>query len=128
MVLPMRRGPSDTQMSAFLRTRSHLHPAVHRVQDALSLAPQQDWAMPQMAALACTSTRHLNRLFEEHAGVSALHFLRGLRVELAAKALQAGKSVAQAALAAGFNSDLQLRRAWVAEGWAGLPSQSLLNS
>ncbi len=124
MVMPMRRGPSDPQLSAFLSSRAHLHPAVHRVQDALSQAPQEDWTADRMAQVACTSTRHLNRLFDEHVGMSALDFLRSIRVELAAKALQAGKSVAQAAEMVGFHSDLQLRRAWIAEGKAGLPSQA----
>ncbi len=123
MVMPMRRGPGDPQLSAFLSSRAHLHPAVHRVQDAVSQAPHEPWTAEQMAQVACTSTRHLSRLFEEHVGLSPLDFLRSIRVELAAKALQAGKSVAQAADLCGFSSDLQLRRAWKALGKEGLPSQ-----
>lgn len=123
MVMPMRRGPGDPELSAFLSGRAHLHPAVHRVQDAVSQSPSEPWTAERMAQVACTSTRHLSRLFEEHVGMSPLDFLRSIRVELAAKALQAGKSVAQAAELVGFHSDLQLRRAWVAEGKEGLPSQ-----
>jgi transcriptional regulator GlxA family with amidase domain len=122
MVMPMRRGADATQQSAFLRTRSHLHPAVHRVQDAVSLAPTEDWPAERMAQVACTSTRHLSRLFDEHVGMRPLDFVRSLRLELASKALQAGNSVAQATQLAGFRSDLQLRRAWVAQGLGGLPS------
>ena len=124
MVMPMRRGLGDPEISAFLSGRGHLHPAVHRVQDAVSQAPGEAWTAERMAQVACTSTRHLNRLFEEHVGMSALDFLRSIRVELAAKALQAGKSVAQAAQLVGFHSDLQLRRAWRADGKTGLPSQT----
>ena len=124
MVMPMRRGPGDPEISVFLSSRAHLHPALHRVQDAVQVAPAQDWSVEIMAQIACTSTRHLSRLFEEHTGMSPLHFVRGIRVELAAKALQAGKSVAQAVEISGFNSDLQLRRAWLAEGKTGLPSQA----
>ncbi len=58
--------------------------------------------------------------------MSPLQFVRSIRVELAAKALQAGKSVVQAVELSGFSSDLQLRRAWVAEGKTGLPSQAKL--
>jgi transcriptional regulator GlxA family with amidase domain len=122
MVMPMRRGADAQQQSAFLRSRSHLHPAVHRVQDAVSLAPAQDWSAERMAQVACTSTRHLSRLFDEHVGMRPLDFVRSLRLELASKALQAGNSVAHAAQLAGFHSDLQLRRAWVAHGLDGLPS------
>lgn len=124
MVMPMRRSASDPQLSAFLSHRAHLHPAVHRVQDALSQAPQQAWTAETIAEVACTSTRHINRLFDEHVGMSALDFLRTIRVELAAKALQNGKSVAQAAALCGFSSDLQMRRAWKASGKESLPSQS----
>jgi transcriptional regulator GlxA family with amidase domain len=124
MVMPMRRGPNDPEMSAFLSSRAHLHPAVHRVQDAVSQAPREEWTAERMAQVACTSTRHLNRLFDEHVGMSPLDFLRSIRVELAGKALQAGKSVAQAAELCGFHSDLQLRRAWKALGKQGLPSQT----
>jgi transcriptional regulator GlxA family with amidase domain len=124
MVMPMRRGPGDPEMSAFLSSRAHLHPAVHRVQDAVSLAPRENWTAERMAEVACTSTRHLNRLFDEHVGMSPLDFLRSIRVELAGKALQAGKSVAQTAELCGFNSDLQLRRAWKALGKEGLPSHT----
>jgi transcriptional regulator GlxA family with amidase domain len=122
MVMPMRRGADAPQQSAFLRTRTHLHPAIHRVQDAVSLTPTQDWPAERMAQVACTSTRHLSRLFDEHVGMRPLDFVRSLRLELASKALQAGHSVAHAAQLAGFRSDLQLRRAWVAHGLAGLPS------
>ena len=124
MVMPMRRSASDPQLSAFLSHRAHLHPAVHRVQDALSLAPQQVWTAETIAQVACTSTRHLNRLFDEHVGMSPLDFLRNIRVELAAKALQSGKSVAQTAVLCGFSSDLQMRRAWRAAGRESLPSNA----
>jgi transcriptional regulator GlxA family with amidase domain len=124
MVLPMRRGADAPQLSAFLRSRAHLHPAVHRVQDAVSLAPAQDWPAERMASIACTSTRHLSRLFEEHVGLRPLDFVRSLRLELASKALQSGHSVRKAAELAGFSSDLQLRRAWKASGLEGVPKKA----
>ena len=126
MVMPMRRGPGDPEISVFLSSRAHMHPALHRVQDAVQGAPTQEWSAERMSQVACISPRHLSRLFEEHTGMSPLQFVRSTRVELAAKALQAGKSVAQAVELSGFSSDLQLRRAWVAEGKPGLPSQAKL--
>jgi transcriptional regulator GlxA family with amidase domain len=122
MVMPMRRSASDVQLSPFLQGRAHLHAAVHRVQDALSQDPSHRWNAQRMAQVACTSTRHLNRLFADHVGMSPLEYLRSLRVSLAQRALQAGKTVSQAVHLAGFNSDLQLRRSWVAQGHEGLPS------
>ncbi len=124
MVMPLRRGPHDPQLSPFLAHRDHLHSALHRVQDAVSAQPQTDWTVPRMAALAHTSSRHLARLFAEHAGVTPLAYLRRLRLASAQAALQAGQGVTQAAAMAGFNSDTQLRRAWRQFGLPGSPSAS----
>jgi transcriptional regulator GlxA family with amidase domain len=65
-----------------------------------------------MADAAHVTQRHLLRLFGEHAGVSPLHYLERIRLERARQSLQHGASVTRAAEAAGFSSDLQLRRAW----------------
>lgn len=124
LVVALRRGPDDPEMSPFLQYRNHLHPAVHRVQDALAQAPQNDWTLPRMAAVAHTSPRHLSRLFAEHAGTSPHEYLRSIRLDLARLALSAGRTVSQAAELAGFSSDTQLRRAWRASGWPGAPSQA----
>ena len=43
MVAFTRRGPQEPQRSPLLAHRDHLHPAVHRVQDAVCAAPGSDW-------------------------------------------------------------------------------------
>ena len=43
MVLALRRGPGDPELSPFLAHRNHLHSAVHRVQDAISQQPARSW-------------------------------------------------------------------------------------
>ena len=116
LVLALRRGPDDPELSPFLRHRDHRHAALHRVQDAVQRDPRQDWDLSSMAAVACTSPRHLARLFEAHAGVSPLRYLRQIRLALADAALASGHSVTQAADLAGFRSDGQLRRAWLQMG------------
>lgn len=127
MVVALRRGPHDPELSPFLAYRRHLHPALHRVQDAVSQRPQEDWTTGRMAEVACTSARHLSRLFTEHAGIAPLQYLRRLRLATADAALQSGASVAQAAERAGFGSDTQLRRAWQQFGKPGTPSQIRLH-
>jgi transcriptional regulator GlxA family with amidase domain len=122
MVLPLRRGPNDPELSPFLQGRAHMHPGVHRVQDAVGNAPLNDWTVTRMAEVACTSPRHLARLFDDHVGQAPLAYLRSIRLALAQQALGAGQSVGQAAETAGFSSDTQLRRAWHAAGKAGTPS------
>ncbi|MBC5767417.1 GlxA family transcriptional regulator [Ramlibacter albus] len=124
MVLALRRGPQDPELSPFLAHRNHLHAALHRVQDAVSAEPQQAWDVPAMARIAHTSTRHLTRLFVEHAGVAPLEYLRRIRLSVAQAALATGRNVTQAAQLAGFGSDTQLRRAWRQFGLAGTPSSA----
>ena len=120
MVVYLRRTPSDPELSPLLAHRHHLHPAVHRVQDAVSASPERDWDMAALADAAHVTQRHLLRLFGEHAGVSPLHYLEKIRLERARQTLQRGASVTRAAEAAGFSSDLQLRRAWTRH-WGGSP-------
>ncbi|MGJ7494028.1 GlxA family transcriptional regulator [Variovorax sp. RT4R15] len=125
MVVALRRGPHDPELSPFLAYRNHLHAALHRVQDAVSERPQADWSVPRMAEVAHTSPRHLTRLFVEHAGVAPLAYLRRLRLASAQLALASGANVTQAAELSGFGSDTQLRRAWHLFGLPGSPSASI---
>ena len=124
MVVALRRGPQDPELSPFLNHRNHLHPVVHRVQDAVSQAPQDDWSVPRMAELGHTSPRHLARLFEEHAGVTPLTYLQRIRLAVAQAALRSGHNVTQAAQMSGFGSDTQLRRAWHRHGQPGAPGDT----
>jgi transcriptional regulator GlxA family with amidase domain len=128
MVVALRRGPQDPELSPFLNHRNHLHPVVHRVQDAVSQAPQEDWSVPRMAERGHTSPRHLARLFDEHAGVSPLAYLQQIRLAVAQAALQSGRNVTQAAQMAGFSSDTQFRRAWHRHGGEGAPSRAMARS
>jgi transcriptional regulator GlxA family with amidase domain len=120
MVVYLRRSPRDTELSPFHMHRRHLHPTVHRVQDAIVTEPQRDWNMASLADVGHTAERHLLRLFIDHAGISPLHYLRLIRLERARQSLEYGATVTRAAAAAGFGSDLQLRRAWNRE-WGGSP-------
>jgi transcriptional regulator GlxA family with amidase domain len=122
MVVALRRGPQDPELSPFLAYRNHMHPALHRVQDAVSAEPQRVWTVPRMAEVGHTSTRHLTRLFLDHAGTAPLQYLRRIRLAVAQAALESGRNVTQAAQIAGFTSDTQLRRTWRQLGVAGRPS------
>jgi transcriptional regulator GlxA family with amidase domain len=123
MVVALRRGPHDPELSPFLAYRNHVHPALHRVQDAVSQSPQSDWSVPGMAAVAHTSPRHLTRLFLEYGQIAPLQYLRRIRLAVAQTALASGDNVTAAAAAAGFSSDTQLRRAWQHFAVPGTPSR-----
>lgn len=124
MVVYLRRSPRDTELSPFHMHRRHLHPTVHRVQDAIVSEPQRDWDMASLAHVGQATQRHLLRLFIDHAGISPLHYLRLIRLERARQSLEYGATVTRAAEEAGFASDLQMRRAWSRQ-WGGSPRDAL---
>lgn len=111
MVVYLRRGPDDPEISPLLQHRQHLHPAVHRVQDAVCERPAQDWSLDALAGVAHVTPRHLSRLFREHAGLSPREYVERIRAALAQQALQQGASVNAASDLAGFSSPRQWRRA-----------------
>ncbi len=124
MVVYLRRSAGDPEFSPFLTHRRHLHPAVHRVQDAILKQPEREWDMAALAAVGHTTERHLLRLFLDQAGVSPLNYLRSIRLERARRFLECGSSVSRAAEVAGFTSGMQLRRAWSRQ-WGGTPRDLL---
>lgn len=110
MVVYGRRGPEDPELSPLLAHRRHLHPAVHRVQDAVGAEPAAAWSLQAMAEVACVTPRHLARLFREHAGLSPHAWLQQLRVALVEQSLEAGRPAKQALADAGIGGSRQWRR------------------
>jgi transcriptional regulator GlxA family with amidase domain len=113
LVIYLRRSGSDPQLSPWLEGRNHLHPAVHRVQDAIAADPAKGWTLRGLARIAGASSRHLTRLFQEHSGMSITGYKNSLRVALARELLgQTDLDMERVAERAGFGSARQLRRAW----------------
>ena len=110
MVVYLRRGPEDPEISPLRAGRNHLHPAVHRVQDAVCEQPAAPWSLQQLAAVAHVTPRHLTRLFGEHVGRSPRQYVESVRVALAERALQGGQATKQAIAAVGIAGDRQWRR------------------
>jgi transcriptional regulator GlxA family with amidase domain len=111
MVVFQRRGADDPQRSPMLGGRNHLHPAVHRVQNAVCERPGHAWDVPALAEVAHVTPRHLARLFRDHAGVSPRDYVERIRSGLAEQAIARGLPTAQAVEMAGFGTDRQFRRA-----------------
>jgi transcriptional regulator GlxA family with amidase domain len=111
MVAFTRRGPQDALRSPLLAHRDHLHPAVHRVQDAVCAAPGADWTAERLAASAHVTPRHLARLFHAHVRLSPRAYVEHVRRGLAQHALAGGASTSAAAQLAGFDSPRRLRQA-----------------
>jgi len=113
LVVYVRRGGADPQLSPWLEGRNHIHPAVHRVQDAIAADPAKGWTLRGLAKIAGASSRHVTRLFQEYAGMSVTDYKNSLRVALARELLsQTNLDMERVAERAGFGSTRQLRRAW----------------
>jgi transcriptional regulator GlxA family with amidase domain len=113
LVVYLRRGGSDPQLSPWLEGRNHIHPAIHRVQDAVAANPARNWTLSALADVAGASPRHLSRLFNEHVGMSITDFRNRLRVAVARELLGHTRlDMERIAERAGFASTRQLRRAW----------------
>ena len=65
-----------------------MHPAVHRVQDAIAADLTKSWSLGALARLAGASDRRLSRLFHEHVGMSIPEYSNRLRVAYAQELLR----------------------------------------
>jgi transcriptional regulator GlxA family with amidase domain len=113
LVVYLRRSAADPALSPWVMHRNHINPVVHRVQDAVSRNPADDWHAGKLADIAHTSERNLARLFSQYAQCSPLDYVQRMRVGLARELLTQGDySVDRVAEMAGFSSAHQLRRVW----------------
>ena len=113
LVVYLRRSGADPQLSPWLEGRNHIHPAVHRVQDAIAGDLTKPWSLETLARIAGASGRHLSRLFHEHVGMNIADYRNRLRVAFARDLLrETDLGLERVAEEAGFSSSRQLRRAW----------------
>jgi transcriptional regulator GlxA family with amidase domain len=113
MVVYMRRAGADPQLSPWVDGRNHLHRALHRVQDAVAANPAHDWNNEEMARIACSSSRHLARLFQQHANTNPVDYVHRLRIAVARELIAHSPLDMEAiALRCGFGSVRQMRRVW----------------
>jgi transcriptional regulator GlxA family with amidase domain len=113
LLVYLRRSGSDPQLSPWLEGRNHIHPAVHRAQDAIAADVTKTWSLAALARVAGASDRHLSRLFHEHVGMGIPEYRNRLRVAHAQELLRETRiDMERVAEQSGFNSTRQLRRAW----------------
>ena len=113
LVVYLRRSGADPQLSPWLEGRNHIHPTIHRVQDAIVADPARSWTLEDLAAIGHTSSRHLSRLFNEHVSMNVTQYINRVRVALARQLVEGSRlDMESIAARAGFGSPRQLRRAW----------------
>lgn len=113
MVVYLRRSGQDPQISPWLSGRNHIHPSIHKAQDAIMAAPAEEWSLPQLAGRSGLSQRHLSRLFREHTGMSVVDYVNLMRVNLARDLISNSRlDMESVAERSGFASTRHLRRVW----------------
>lgn len=113
MVVYLRRSGHDPQISPWLSGRNHIHPSIHKAQDAIMAAPADDWSLSHLADKAGLSQRHLSRLFRDHTGMSVVDYVNLMRVNLARDLISNSRlDMESVAERSGFASTRHLRRVW----------------
>ncbi|MEM9327585.1 MAG: DJ-1/PfpI family protein [Bacteroidota bacterium] len=109
VVIYIRRGEEDPQVSIFLQYRNHLDERVHKVQDVISNKLEEKHPIEELADVVNTSPRNLTRLFKKTTGITVGEYIDKLRVERAQQLLQTGQKVDYIASQIGYADANQLR-------------------
>ena len=109
VVVYLRRGESDPQLSIFLQYRNHQEDRVHEIQNWLSNHLSANYTLEDLALKVHTSARNLTRLFKNTTGITIGTYVEKLRVETAIQLLNEGAKVEMVARECGLKSTNQLR-------------------
>ncbi|MBA4144732.1 MAG: AraC family transcriptional regulator [Azospira oryzae] len=109
VVIYLRRGKDDPQLSVFLQYRNHLEDRIHTVQEWLTQHLDKKHTADELAELIHTSGRNLTRLFKETTGITIGQYVEKLRIEHALQLLRDQQKVETVAKACGLQSTNQLR-------------------
>jgi transcriptional regulator GlxA family with amidase domain len=113
LVIYLRRNGSQSQQSAYLEYRNHLHPEVHQVQNWLAEHATNPVSLSELAHLANMSVRSFSRAFKEATGLTPVQYQQRLRLEVAATLLQnSDLSIEAIAARCGFDDARHFRRLW----------------
>jgi len=113
MVVFLRRPGGDSQGSIYLDFRTHIHPAIHTVQDYIIQHPTGKNSIEELAEMVNMSERNLTRLFRKHTGISINDFKTKCRLSHAESLLKhPGYTIDYIASQCGFADGRQLRRMW----------------
>lgn len=108
VVIYMRRGEEEPQLSIFLRYRNHLVDPIHTVQDYLINHFHLNPSLEQLADLAHTSTRNLTRMFKNATGITIGKYQELLRLEMADQLIKDGNKMEAVAKSCGYADVSQL--------------------
>jgi transcriptional regulator GlxA family with amidase domain len=114
LLVYMQRAGGQSQFSASLQGPAARTPVVRSVTDLIQENPARPYTAQDLADRARVSVRHLGRLFREELDTTPMEYVAAMRFDAALGRLNAGATVTQAALQAGYGNAEALRRAFIA--------------
>jgi transcriptional regulator GlxA family with amidase domain len=113
LVMFTRRAGGQSQFSAALSAQMAERDPLRELQEWMVDHIDEDLSVPALASRACMSPRNFARAFRAETGVTPAVYVRGLRVERARTALEAGElQIQQIAQQCGFGTVEAMRRAF----------------
>ncbi len=82
LVVYLRRSGGESQQSAFMKYRNHIHSGIHKAQDYLQENIQKKISLNQLSETACMSTRNMTRIFKKETGITVNEYITLIRQEL----------------------------------------------
>jgi transcriptional regulator GlxA family with amidase domain len=113
LVVFLQRPGGQSQFSPSLRSALPRTSPLRKLCDAVAASPAGDYTLATLAAMAHLSPRHLTRLFRDELKTTPARYVELIRFDTAKDMLDAGHSVTETALRAGFASAETLRRAFI---------------
>jgi transcriptional regulator GlxA family with amidase domain len=113
LVVFLQRPGGQSQFSPSLRAALPRTSPLRHLCDAVAASPAGDYSLAALAAMAHLSPRHLTRLFRDELKTTPARYVELIRFDTAKDLLDAGHSVTDTALRAGFASAETLRRAFI---------------
>ncbi|MEB3982171.1 GlxA family transcriptional regulator [Mycobacterium sp. 663a-19] len=113
LVVYLKRAGGQSQFSVLVEADPPPQSPLRKATDAISADPAANHSVNSLAARASMSTRQLTRLFQSELGTTPARYVEMVRIDAARAALDAGRSVADAARMAGFGSTESLRRVFI---------------
>jgi transcriptional regulator GlxA family with amidase domain len=114
LVVYLKRAGGQSQFSVLVEADPPRQSVLRAVTDAIARDPAADHSVKNLAVQASLSTRQLTRLFQTELGTTPARHVEMVRIDTARGALDAGRTVTDAARLAGFGSAETLRRVFVA--------------
>jgi transcriptional regulator GlxA family with amidase domain len=112
LVVFMQRPGGQSQFSTAMATPAARTDLLRTIADTVIADPAADHSLPNLAAAAAVSPRHLTRLFQSEFRTTPGRWVERVRLDRAQQLLLDGHSITTAARLSGLGSDETLRRAF----------------